>query len=107
MTVIIPHHKTKNEVVGRIDKAAEDAFANGIGGTVNLIDPKKELIDSTMTFSLIGKMGFIKVPLAGTVAVDDANVTVVCELPAMIKNFVGEAKVQSGVASKIDEIVSA
>lgn len=107
MTVIIPHHKTKKEVVARIDKAANDAFANGIGGSISIIEPKKEWIDSTMTFSLTGKMGFIKVPLSGTVAVDDANVTVVCELPAMIKNFVGEANVQSGVESKISEIVSA
>lgn len=107
MTVIIPHHKTKQEVVDRIDKAADDLFAKGIGNSVTLVDPKKEWTDSTMTFSLIGKMGFIKVPLSGTVAVDDVNVTVICDLPPMIKNFLGEAKIQTGVENKISEIVSA
>ena len=60
-----------------------------------------------MSFSLTGKMGFISVPLAGTVAVDDANVTVECDLPPMLKNFLGEAKISAGIQSKMKEIVGA
>ena len=107
MTVIIPHHKTQEEVVGLIDRSANDLFTNGVGGSVKMVDPKKEWNGSTMTFSVTGRMGFISVPLSGTLMVDDANVTVVCELPGMVKNFVGEAKVQAGIEKKITEIVSA
>ncbi|MES1257592.1 MAG: hypothetical protein ABUS51_04145 [Acidobacteriota bacterium] len=107
MTVIIPHHKTKQEVVRTIDQAADGLFANGAGGSVQLVDPKKQWVDSTMSFSLTGRMGFISVPLAGTVAVDDVNVVVECELPPMIRNFVGETKVRSGIEQKMKEIVGA
>jgi hypothetical protein len=107
MTVIIPHHKTQSEVVGLIDKAADNLFANGVGNSVTLVDPKKEWTDSIMNFSVTGRMGFIKVPVTGTVGVDDTNVTVTCELPPMVKNFLGEAKVQSGIEQKIAQIVSA
>jgi hypothetical protein len=107
MTIIIPHHKTKQEVIARIDKATDDVFANGIGGSVQIVNPKKEWTGSTMTVSLTGKMGFITVPLSGEVAVDDVNVTVHCELPSLIKNFLGETKVQAGVAQRFKEIVSA
>ena len=107
MTIIIPHHKTKQELIGSIDKAADGLFANGVGGSVQLVDPKKQWDDSTMSFSLTGRMGFISVPLAGTVAVDDANVTVECELPPMIKNFICETKARAGIEQKMKEIVGA
>lgn len=106
MTVIIPHHKTQQEVVARLDKAVDDLFAHGIGGAVSIIDPRKDWTGSTMTFSLTGQMGFIKVPISGTAMVDDVNVTVICELPPVIKSFIGEAKVQSGIEKKMAQIVA-
>jgi len=60
-----------------------------------------------MTFSCTGKVGFISVPLAATVAVDDTNVTVECELPAMVKNFVGEDKVRGIVEENVRKMVGA
>jgi hypothetical protein len=107
MTVIIPHHKTKQEVIGRIDKATDDLFAHGIGSSIQLVNPKKEWAGSTMTFSLTARMGFITVPLSGDIMVDDVNVTVHCELPSMIKNFFGETKAQTVIEKKFKEIVSA
>ncbi|MDQ1472096.1 MAG: putative polyhydroxyalkanoic acid system protein gran rgn [Bryobacterales bacterium] len=107
MTIIIPHHKTKQEVVARIDKATDDLFANGIGGSIQIVNPTKEWTGSTMKFSVTGRMGFITVPISGDVAVDDVNVTVHCELPSMLKSFLGETKVQAGIEKKFKEIVSA
>jgi hypothetical protein len=107
MTIIIPHHSTKQEVIGRIDKATDDLFAHGIGNTLELVNPKKEWKDSTLTFSVTGRMGFITVPLSGDVTVDDVNITVHCELPSMIQKFLGETKVKTLVENKFKEIVSA
>ena len=107
MTITIPHKKTKPEVVGIIDKAADNLFLNGIGETVKIVEPKKEWVESTMSFSLTGKMGFIVVPVSGTLAVDDVNVIAEFELPPMIKNFLGEEKVRAGIADKMKEIVGA
>lgn len=106
MTVIIPHHKTKDEVVARLDQAADDLFAKGVGSSVTLADTQKSWDGSTMNFALKAKMGFISVPLSGTVAVDDTNVTVECELPSMVKNFVGEAKAQAGIEKELTKLIA-
>jgi hypothetical protein len=106
MTVIIPHHKTKQEVIDRIEKATTDLFAQGVGSSIQLMNPKKEWTGSTMTFSVTARMGFITVPLSGDVMVDDINITVHCELPSMIKNFFGEAKAQTAIEKKFKEIVA-
>jgi hypothetical protein len=106
LTVIVPHHKTRAEVIARIDKAVDDIVANGIGGSVQIVDPKKSWNESTMTFSLTGRMGFIKVPLSGTVTVDDVNVTVICDLPPLLKSFLGEAKAQAGIQKEITKLIA-
>jgi hypothetical protein len=107
MTITFAHKKTKPEVVGIIDKAADNLFLNGIGATVRIVEPKKEWVESTMSFSLTGKMGFIAVPVSGTVVVDDVNVVAEFELPPMIKNFLGEDKVRGVVTGKMKELVGA
>jgi hypothetical protein len=107
MTLIIPHHKTKQEAVGIIDRGADELFAGVAGGLVEIVDQKKAWNGSTMNFSFTGKVGFISVPLTGTIAVDDRNVTVECELPAMVKNFIGEDKVGSGIEERMRGLLSA
>lgn len=111
MTVAIPHHKTKAEVIGLLDAAVDKLFTEGVGETVKLVEPKKEWTESTnpfstMTFSVTAKIGFISVPVAGTMAVDDENVIIDCELPAMAKNFLGEEKIRKGITEKITEIIA-
>ena len=107
MTVIIPHHKTRQEVVDKLDAAVTQLFQHPQLGSVEIVDPKKEWSGSTMTFSVTGRMGFIKVPLSGTAVVDDQNVTVTCDLPSMVKNFVGEDKVRAGITEKVTELIKA
>jgi hypothetical protein len=101
MTLIIPHHRTQQEAIGIIDRGAADLFAGVAGGLVEIVDQKKEWNGPTMSFSFTGRVGFISVPLAGSIVVDDRNVTVYCELPAMVKNFLGEDKVGSGIEEKM------
>ncbi len=107
MTIIVPHQKTKQEVIALIDQGADQLFAGAAGGGVQIVDPKKSWDGSTMTFSVKGKMGFISVPLSGTVEVDDQKVTIVCDLPPMLKNFIGEEKVQSMVGQKVKGLIGA
>jgi hypothetical protein len=107
MTLIIPHHKTEQEAIKIIDRGANDLFAGVAAGAVEIVDQKKEWNGSTMTFSFTGRLGFISVPLSGTILVDDRNVTVKCELPAMVKNFIGEDKVGADIEGKIRRLVTA
>ena len=52
-------------------------------------------------------MGFISVPLSGAIVVDEIQVTVTCELPKMVTNFLGEEKVSRGIEENIKAIVGA
>lgn len=110
MILNIPHHKTRKEAVEVIDKGVDNLLATGIP-SVELVNPVKTWADneagaSVMTFSLTGKMGFIKLPLSGTVTVTPTEVIVFCELPQMVKNFLGEAKVQAGVENQIKGLLA-
>ena len=66
-----------------------------------MTDQKKSWAGPVMDFSLTAKAGFISLPISGTVKVDDTNVTIVCELPPIVKTFVGEGKIQSAVEGRV------
>lgn len=101
MIVIVPHCKTRQEAVQVVDHAVTQLYQSSVMG-VQIVDPSKKWDASTMTFSLTGRLGFIEVPLSGSVAVDDQNVTILCELPPILKNFVGEDKIRASVEQKMN-----
>ena len=101
MTVIVQHHKTRPEAVKVIDEAVTQLYQSSIMG-IEIVDPVKKWDASTMMFSLTGRLGFIEVPLSGSVAIDDQDVTISCELPPILKNFIGEEKIRASVEKKIN-----
>jgi hypothetical protein len=105
MTVVTPHHSTEQATISVLDKAADQLLAGGGNKNVEIVEQKKSWDGPVMSFSFTGKVGFISVPMAGTVAVDETNVTVECELPSLVKNFMGEAKIQAMVEEKIRALV--
>jgi hypothetical protein len=107
MTIIIPHHTTAEKAIAAIDKSADRLFEGAAGSAVELTDRSKSWNGPVMDFSLKARVGFISVPLSGTVTVDDVNVTVRCELPAMVNKFIGEEKVRGIVDKKIRGILAA
>ena len=106
MKVVVAHHSTEQAVKPVLDQGVDQLLAGAGGKSVQIVDQKKSWAGSVMTFSCTGKVGFISVPLAATVAVDDTNVTVECELPAMVKNFVGEEKVRAVVEERVRGLVA-
>ena len=101
MTVVIPHGKTKEEAIHVVDSHVDQLFDIPGGGAVQLRDQKKSWNGSTMDFSLTASLGFISLPISGTVLVDDTNVTVQCELPPMVSKFIGEDKVRAGIEGRV------
>jgi hypothetical protein len=107
MTVIVPHRTTVDAAMGIVDRSAYDLF-EGVGGAqVELGDRKKGWKGPKMDFSLTAQAGFISVPISGTVVVDEVNVTVHCELPELVKKFVGEDKMRSGIERKMRGLLGA
>jgi len=101
LTVIVPHKTTVEEAIVIVDRSADDLFEGAGGGAVELAERKKGWKGPMMDFSLTARVGFISLPISGTVVVDEFNVTVHCELPALVKTFVGEARIRSSVEKKV------
>jgi hypothetical protein len=104
MILVVPHNKTKDETVALI-AADDDLFAGVAGSSVEIVDEKKKWEGSSMSYSFVGRVGFISVPISGTLEVDDVNVTVTSELPPMVKNFVGEEKVASRIEKQLRRLL--
>src|ERR1700683_4424234 len=107
MTVIVPHRTTLEEAIGIVDRSAYDLFGGVAGASVELVDRKKEWKGPRMDFSLTAQAGFISVPISGMVVVDEVNVTVHCDLPELVKKFVGEEKMHLGVERKMRGVLGA
>jgi hypothetical protein len=99
--VIVPHYTTVEEAIVIVDRSATDLFEDAGGGYVDLVDRKKGWNGPLMDFSLTARVGYISLPISGMVVVDEVNVTVDCELPALVKMFVGEDEIRAGVSRKV------
>jgi hypothetical protein len=105
--VIVPHHTTVEEAILIVDRSANDLFDGAGGGAVELVERKKGWNGPLMDFSLTARLGFISLPISGNVVVDEVNVTVHCELPALVKTFIGEDKIRAGVERKVRGMLGA
>jgi hypothetical protein len=101
MKVTITHKKSQAEAIRLVDKGAAGLFAGAAGSSVEITDQTKEWVGSTMHFSFTAKMGFITMPLKGTIDVGDQNVVVDCELPSLVDKFLGDGKVSASIEKKI------
>jgi hypothetical protein len=107
VTVVVPHHTTVEEAIGKVDRSANGLFGDVGGGMVELVDRKQSWNGSSMDFSLTAPVGFISLPISGTVVIDEINVTLHCELPALAKNFLGEDKIQADLDRRVRAMLSA
>jgi hypothetical protein len=101
MKITISHKKTQAEVIKLVDKGAEGLFAGAAGPSIDIEDQKREWVGNVMHFSFVGKVGFIEMPLSGTIVVGDHDVVVECELPSMVDKFLGDGKVSAGIEKRI------
>jgi hypothetical protein len=99
--VVVPHHTTVEEAIALVDRSADKLFEGAGGGSVELVDRKTNWTGPLMDFSLTARVGFISLPIAGNVVVDEVNVTVHCELPPLVKTFVGEDKIRESLERKV------
>ncbi len=104
MKVSVPHTRPRLEVVQILDQPLGTLFAGAVGG-LQIADERRSWSESTMTFSFVGRIGFISIPLAGVMEVQETLVIVEVELPPMVNMFVGEEKVRAGLEREIRALV--
>jgi hypothetical protein len=101
MTIVIPHGTTVEKAMAVVDNSANGLFESTAGPHVQLVDKTRTWNGPTMDFSLSARVGFISVPISGTIMVDGINVTVNCQLPALVNQFIGEEKIRAGLDARI------
>jgi hypothetical protein len=105
MRAVIAHGRTQQQAIEAVDRFSNNLFDFG-SASVELADQTKNWTGPVMAFSFVAKYGFISLPLNGTVTVDDTNVTIDCELPALVKNFVGEDKLRDGIEKHVTRLLA-
>jgi hypothetical protein len=106
MRVDVTHQLGKDAAIPVMDRCL-DHLLTGIGGSnIEIVDKKKTWNGSSMQFSFTGRVGYISVPLTGTIDVGDANVVVNMELPPMVKSFIGEEKIHRLVETNVREMLT-
>ena len=79
--------KTRAEVIQTLDKGIDGLFAGAVGSSIAIANSKKEWIGSTMHFSFMSRMGFIALPINGTIYADDSNAILYCGTAGAGKEF--------------------
>jgi hypothetical protein len=101
MRLIVPHGKSREEVVKKLDEGVDSLFAGAVGSSIEIANSQKDWIGSTLHFSFTSRMGFIALPISGTIEVDDTNATLNVELPALVKNFIGEDRIAANIQDRV------
>ena len=104
MKAIVAHSTTEEKALGLVDRSAANLF-DFESDSIVLTDQKKHWSGSVMRFSLIAKAGFIALPLNGTVTVDHTYVTIHCDLPPLVRTFVGEDKIRAGIEKRLASLL--
>lgn len=101
MRVTVSHTKGLEEAKRIVDQSSDQLFQGTPGSPIQILEQQKRWDGSTMHFSFTGKMGFFSAPLKGTVLVTETDITVDCELPGLLKNFIPEEKVKAGIEGRV------
>lgn len=104
MRIEQPHSLGEQEAIRRIDGFLEDLVQNPPGG-ITIKDGSKEWNGNRMSFSFTAAKGFFGTSIAGVMEVGTDRVLVESELPALVKNFLGEDRIQQVIAHELGNIL--
>ena len=95
MRIEQPHALGQQEAIGRVNRLLDGLIQAPPGGAT-IKEVRKRWDGQRMTFSFTISRGFFGAAFSGTMDVTDDRVVVASELPALVKGFVGEERIQSG-----------
>jgi len=101
MRVTVSHNKGLQGARKQVEDSAEEVFKGVPGSPIQIVDQQKRWEGDTMHFSFTGKMGFFTAPLKGWVLVTEKDVTIECELPGLLKQFMPEDKLKATIESRV------
>jgi hypothetical protein len=103
--VSVEHRLEKSEAIRRLNRGIEELLSGPEASKYRISVLKKIWTDDTLELEAKASKGFIGVRLEGRARVSDHRVHVSCDLPGIVKTFVGEAAVKDAIAAKLREIL--
>lgn len=105
MRVIIQHNKTQKQAKESIDRGFDQVFSGFAVGPVEFAEQHRQWHENTLMFSMTVKMGFIKTPVKGTIAVAEKDVTVDVDL-GLFEKLVPQETVQNKIESSVKGLLT-
>jgi hypothetical protein len=105
MRIEHPHHLSQEEARARIDRFLEGLMQQQPPGGVTIKDPQKSWDGNRMNFSFTAAKGFFGTSINGQMEVTTDRVVVDSELPSLVKNVVGEGRIQDTITRELSRIL--
>lgn len=83
-----------------VDRSFDDVLRGVAAMPVQFVDERRSWQGSTLTFSLIAKMGLLKTPIKGTVEVTDRDLTIDADL-GFLERLIPSGSVRKTVETTI------
>ena len=100
MRVTISHNKPVDQVKSAVDHSLDQVF-NGLGsGMVEFTDHHRAWNGDTLAFSMTAKLGFIKSPVKGTIAVGKSDVAIDLDL-GLLDKLIPQETVKTAIESRV------
>ena len=100
MRVTISHNKPLEQVKSSVDHSMTQVFSGLGAGIVEFTDPHRQWHGDTMEFSMTARIGFVKTPIKGTVAVTAADITVDVDL-GLLEKLIPQDTVRTGIEGQV------
>lgn len=101
MRAIVPHTRTIAEVKASVDQGFERIFAGLPLDAVKLTDQQRAWSGDTLNFSFSANPGFMKIPISGSVRVEERQVVIDLDLPSFLSHFIAEDKIKTAVETQV------
>lgn len=106
MRIEQPHTLGRQEAMIRLERFLDQLVQAPPGG-VTIKDARKDWDGGRMTFSFTAAKGPFGTSIRGLMDVLDGWVVVESELPMLVKNFLGEDRIQHAIANGLEDILRA
>lgn len=100
------HTLGQQNAISRIDQFLDSLMRQQPPGGVTIKDPQKEWDGNRMNFSFTAAKGMFGATIKGLMEVTEDRVVVDSELPALIKGFVGEQRIQDTISKELGRLLS-
>jgi hypothetical protein len=104
MRIELSHTIGQEAAISRIDQFLDRLVQTSPGG-VTLKDARRDWNGNRMDFAFTASKGFLGTSIRGVMDVMDDRVVVESELPALVKNLLGEDRIRQVILSQLGDVL--